>query len=183
MLTIPNILTLARMLLLPVMVWLFFMEAQWGAIAAYWCLGLYALASLTDFFDGYLARKLNQISELGTFLDPISDKIFVGTVLVLLVGFDRLDGIWMVPVVLIFLREFLVSGLREFLGPKNVKMPVTKLAKWKTATQMVALGFLIVGGYVPYALETGYTLISIAAFLTLQTGWSYLIVGLSHMKN
>lgn len=183
MFTLPNILTLSRMALLPVMVWLFFMETSLGAVAAWWCLGLYVLASVTDFFDGYLARKLNQVSEFGTFLDPISDKIFVGTVLVLLVGFDRLDGVWVIPVLLIFLREFLVSGLREFLGPKNIKMPVTNLAKWKTTAQMIALGFLIVGGYVPYAMEVGHILICVAAYLTLHTGFGYVKTGLSHMKN
>ncbi len=183
MLNLPNILTLSRMLLLPVIVWLFFMEAQWGVRAVWWALGLYAFASITDFFDGYLARKLNRVSEFGTFLDPISDKIFVGSLLVLLVGFDRLDGVWVVPVLLIFFREFLVSGLREFLGPKNVQMPVTNLAKYKTALQMLSLGFLIVGGHVDYTLEIGRIMLCAAAGLTLITGWGYLKAGLPHMKN
>jgi len=180
--TLPNILTIARLLLLPFMVWLFFMEDEWGAGAAWWCLGLYGVASVTDFLDGWVARKFGQVSEFGTFLDPIADKVFVGSLLVLLVGFGRLDGLWMIPVLLIFLREFLVSGLREYLGPKNVKMPVTQLAKWKTASQMVALGFLIVGPFVPYTLMTGQVLLALACALTLITGWDYWRVGLAHMR-
>lgn len=180
--TIPNILTLARLGLLPLIMAGLFMEAQLGPIATWFCFVLYVIAAITDFFDGWLARKLNQITPLGTFLDPICDKVFVGALLVLLVGFGRLEGLWMIPVILILSREFLVSGLREYLGPHDVKLPVTNLAKWKTTLQMIALGLLIVGAAIPLALTLGQWLLLAAAVLTLQTGWIYMQAGLEVMK-
>lgn len=183
MFTIPNILTMSRIAWIPVMIVLFSLESAMGLSATWICLGIYALASITDFFDGYLARKLNQVSDFGTFLDPISDKIFVVSVLVLLVGYGRLPDWWMIPVLLILMREFLVSGMREFLGPKNIKLPVTKLAKWKTTSQMVALGFLIAGPASWYLLISGQILLCIAALLTLITGYGYLKAGIATMDN
>lgn len=178
-----NILTVARMALLPVMIWLFYMEAAWGAMAIWLCFWVYTLAALTDFFDGYIARKYNQISWFGTFLDPISDKIVVSTLLVLLVGFSKITGIWITLVILIFAREFMISGLREFLGPKNIKMPVSNLAKWKTSAQMLSLGFLILSGYVPYVQILGLLLLLVATALTLMTGITYMKQSLKHMKD
>ncbi len=179
---IANILTIARLLLLPVIIALFFVEASWGGVAAWLSLIVYAAAAGTDFFDGYIARKLNQISDFGTFLDPISDKIFVSSIMILLVAFGRIEGLWLILVIVIFAREFMVSGLREFLGPKGIKVPVSKLAKYKTATQMLSLGFLIIGEYAPYALELGLVLLSLATILTLVTGVSYMVIGFKHMK-
>ncbi len=177
-----NILTVARLFLLPVIIMLFYAEAFYGAVMAWACLLVYALAAITDFFDGYVARKYNQISAFGTFLDPISDKIFVSTLLILLVAFDRITGIYIVLVVVIFAREFLVSGLREFLGPKNVKVPVTLLAKWKTSAQMLALGFLIVGPYAPYMSELGIVCLILATVLTVMTGFGYMMAGWVHLR-
>ncbi len=179
---IANILTIARILLLPVIIALFYLEASWGAWAAWLCFIIYVISAVTDFFDGYVARKLNQITPLGTFLDPISDKIFVSTLLILLVAFGRIEGLWLICVILIFAREFMVSGLREFLGPKNVKMPVTVLAKWKTTVQMVSTGFLILGSYAPYALSIGLITLLIATAFTVITGTQYLMAGMKHMK-
>ncbi len=179
---LANILTVARLLLLPVIIVLFFLESSWGGFAAWLCLLVYAIASATDFFDGYIARKLNQISDFGTFLDPISDKIFVSSLMILLVAFGRIEGAWIILVILIFSREFMISGLREFLGPKGVKMPVSKLAKYKTATQMLSLGFLIIGEYAPYSLELGLILLGIATILTLVTGFAYIITGFRNIK-
>lgn len=179
---LANILTVARLFMLPVIIALFFAEEAWGGIAIWLCALVYVIAAATDFFDGYIARKYNQITEFGTFLDPISDKIFVSTLLILLVAFGKVEGLWIICVILIFAREFLVSGLREFLGPKGVQMPVTKLAKWKTMVQMLCLGFLIIAGYAPYALELGLVLLALATGLTLLTGISYMMVGLKYMK-
>lgn len=176
MLTIPNILTLSRIALLPVLIWLLYAGFSWAA------LGLYAACAITDFLDGYLARKLNSVSAFGTFLDPISDKVFVVLLLLALVDTGPLSGIWIIAVMVIITREFLVSGLREFLGPKDVKMPVTKLAKWKTTTQMLSLGFLIVAPALPQALMAGQLLILLAALLTAWTGWLYLKAGWPHLK-
>ena len=178
---LANILTAARMVLLPFMVALFYMEASWGAWAAWFCFVLYAVCAITDYFDGYVARRYDQITPLGTFLDPISDKIFVGTLLILLVAFGRINGLWIILVLLIFAREFMVSGLREFLGPQNVTMPVTFMAKWKTTVQMVATGFLILGPHAPLGTEIGLIALLIAAVLTLVTGTQYLTKALPHI--
>ncbi len=181
--TVPNVLTLSRIFSIPVLVVLFYIDTPWAAWTA---LGLYALAAFTDYLDGYLARRWDQISAFGRFLDPVSDKIFVATILVLLVGFDRLPGLWMIPAIIIMIREFTISGLREFLGAAHVSVPVTRLAKWKTALQMVALGFLVIGPYAqnlfPPTMTAGQWGLGIAAVLTVVTGWEYLKVGLSHIR-
>ena len=179
---IPNILTIFRIVVLPPLIALFFFDGAW---AAWLALIIYTMGCITDFLDGWLARKWNVISNFGRFADPISDKMFVNTILFLLVAFDRLDGIWILPAILILLREILISGLREFLGPKNITVPVTKLAKWNTAIQMFALGFLVVGTHgisvYPYVVETGQIGIVVAAILTLITGWDYLKIGWKHI--
>ena len=179
---LPNLLTFFRIAILPVIIGLFFISEAWAAWSA---LGLYTVASITDFLDGYLARKMKTESALGQFLDPISDKIFIASILVVLIGFDRLEGVWIIPAIVILMREFLISGLREFLAPQNVQLPVSKLAKWKTTVQMIALGFLVVGNYgdviLPHTLTYGQWGISVAAVLTIITGWSYLKAGLKHI--
>jgi cardiolipin synthase len=179
---LANILTLGRMAMLPLIIGLFYLEAAWGGWAMLLCFILYIIAAASDYFDGVIARKYNQITAFGTFLDPISDKIFVATILLMLVAFDKVNDGWVILVVLIFMREFLVSGLREYLGPKNIKMPVSVLAKWKTFAQMFAIGFLIVAGHAPYAREIGLYLLAAATLLTLITGGQYLWKGLRAMK-
>ncbi len=178
---IPNYLTYLRIILIPIVIGFLFIDTAWAAWTA---LFFYTVASVTDFLDGYLARKWQVESAVGKFLDPISDKIFIASLLVALVGFDRADGIWMIPVIIILMREFFVSGMREFLGPMNVQLPVSNLAKWKTTIQMIALGFLVMGNYgdvvLPYTLEIGQWGLTIAAILTVITGWSYLKAGFAH---
>lgn len=194
---LPNVLTVSRIVLLPVLIGLFFVP---GAVAAWTALAIYIFCAVTDFLDGWLARKFGSTSGFGTFLDPISDKIMVVSLLLALATFDRLDGFWMIPAIIILAREFLVSGLREYLGPKNIKVPVSKLAKWKTGLQMTALGFLVIGDYgdslmeavfgifvpgegtVVGALLTGQILLTLAAIITLITGWNYLKVGFKHIE-
>jgi cardiolipin synthase (CMP-forming) len=189
---LPNILTVSRIVLLPVLIALFFVP---GAVAAWTALWIYIFCAVTDFFDGYLARKYAVTSGFGTFLDPISDKIFVASLLLALATFDRMDGYWMIPAIIILGREFLIAGLREFLGPQNIKIPVSRLAKWKTGFQMTALGFLVIGDYgdatlrtvfgflIPDAstLLTGQILLTIAALITLITGWNYFKAGFKHI--
>lgn len=191
---LPNILTISRILLLPVLIGLFFVAGKAAAWAALW---IYIFCAVTDFFDGYIARKFGTTSSFGTFLDPISDKIMVVSLLMALAAFDRLDGIWIIPAIIILSREFMVSGLREFLGPRNISVPVSKLAKWKTGLQMTALGFLVIGDYgdatmqsvfgfltegsVIGALLTGHILLTLAAVLTVITGWNYLKAGWKHI--
>src|SRR5690606_25473982 len=113
-------------------------------------------------------------SEFGAMMDPISDKIFVITIMLMLIATDRIEGLMVLAVVVIIMREFVVSGLREYLGPKGVKLPVTFIAKLKTTLQMAALGFLIVGPFIPWAKLTGDIALVGAAALTIITGWQYL---------
>lgn len=180
---LPNILTISRIVLLPLLIALFFIP---GAGAAWLALWVYIFCAVTDFFDGWIARKYNITSGIGTFLDPISDKIMVAALLLALATFDRLDGFWMIPAIIILSREFLIAGLREYLGPQNIKVPVSRLAKWKTGFQMTALGFLVIGDYgdiiVPQTLLIGQILLGIAAGITLVTGWNYLKAGFKHIK-
>ena len=180
---LPNILTFGRIAILPVIIGLFFIPETWAAWTA---LFFYIVASVTDYLDGHLARKWNVISAVGTFLDPIADKIFIVSLLILLAGFGRLEGIWLIPAIVILVREILISGLREFLGPKNIQLPVSKLAKWKTTVQMIALGFLVIGAHgdilIPHTLLIGQILLTAAAALTVMTGWRYLIEGLKHVN-
>ncbi len=179
--SLPNILTLSRIAVIPPVVALFYVPGPW---AAYACCALFSLAGITDWFDGYLARTRREESVIGRFLDPIADKLLVAAVLLMLVAVDKISGLVVLPAVVILLREVLVSGLREFLAGVQVGMPVSRLAKWKTAVQMVAIGFLIVGddgpGWLPVRL-IGELGLWAAAALTLITGWDYLRAGLRHM--
>ncbi len=178
-LTIPDMLSLLRLALLPFMIPLFLIPLEWAAWA---CLALYVIGALTDFLDGWLARRLQQTSEFGAFIDPLSDKIFVVTTMLMLVAVDRIDRFSALAVAVILIREFTVSGLREYMGQKNLKLPVTKLAKWKTAAQMTALGVLIVAPYIFLGQFIGSLLLLTAAGLTVMTGWDYLKTGLDHMR-
>src|SRR5690606_18446116 len=135
--------------------------------------GLFAVAAFTDFLDGYIARATRQQSALGRFLDPVADKLLVAAVLLMMAGFGQIQGLVILPAVVILCREIMVSGLREFLAGIQVGVPVSQLAKWKTFLQMVAIGFLIVGDAGPAALPVrliGETGLWIAAALTLITG-------------
>lgn len=187
MLTLPNILTLSRIVALPMLVaLLWWPDWEAGYAAAF---VLYCLMGITDYFDGYLARAQGAVSRLGVFLDPIADKIMVAAVILMLVGTrfeDRaiIAGVHLIPALVILLREIAVSGLREFLGGIQVSVPVSKLAKWKTTLQLVALGALILAGAVPdegWIKSVGLATLWGAAALTLVTGWDYLRVGLKHM--
>lgn len=185
MLTLPNILTLSRILAVPLLVaWLW--HPSWFDYAL--AFALYCLMGITDYFDGYLARAQGAVSKLGVFLDPIADKIMVAAVILMLVFTGDLAGWSVIAGMVILLREIAVSGLREFLAQLQVSVPVSRLAKWKTAFQLVALGALILAGAVrdwphfgPFVSHVGLTSLWAAAGLTLLTGWDYLRVGLKHM--
>lgn len=179
-----NLLTLFRIIIIPFLVALFYFP---GPVAAWSAVGLFVLAAITDFFDGYFARSLNQVSAFGKFLDPIADKLIVTVTLMLLVAFDRLEGLWILPAIIILVREILIAGLREFLGPYNIKVPVSPLAKWKTTVQLIVISFLIAGEYgnalIPYANEIGHFGLLIAMVLTLMTGWAYLKAGIKAIQD
>lgn len=179
--SLPNLLTLSRIGAIPAIVALFWVD---GDAARWVMLGVYTLACVTDFLDGYFARTMKIHSNLGQFLDPVADKLLVGALIFMLVAFDRLSGLSILPGLIILCREILVSGLREFLAELRVGMPVSKLAKWKTTIQMLTLGFLIMGDASPDAIPSlliGDIGIWMAAVLTLITGYDYLRVGLTHI--
>ena len=188
MLTLPNLLTLSRILAVPILVALLWQPGWLGYTLAFL---LYSVAGITDYLDGYLARAQGTVSKLGVFLDPIADKIMVAAVIVMLISTERVVGGhpvvagWhVVAALVILLREIAVSGLREFLAQLSVSVPVSRLAKWKTAIQMTALGVLILAGALPgwpWVHGTGLACLWAAAVLTLLTGWDYLRVGLRHM--
>lgn len=181
MLSLPNILTLSRIVAVPVLIALL-----WWPDRTLWTIafGLYVLVGITDYFDGALARKMGIVSKLGAFLDPIADKIMVAAVLLMLAAVDSISGIHIIAAIIILLREIMVSGLREFLAGSQVSMPVSRLAKWKTTFQMVALGALILAGALA-SVEVwwaGIGCLWAAALLTTITGWDYLRIGLKYMR-
>lgn len=187
MLTLPNLLTLSRILAVPMLVFLLWKPTPVDYAITF---VLYCVVGITDYFDGYLARAQGQISRLGQFLDPIADKIMVAAVIVMLVsqrnhsGDPVIHSFHIIPALVILLREIIVSGLREFLAPLNVSMPVSSLAKWKTTLQLVSLGALILGGSFPgqpWIHQVGLGTLWAAAALTLVTGYDYLRIGLRHM--
>jgi len=201
MLTLPNLLTLSRIFAVPVLSFLLW----WPEWRFGYALGfvVYCLIGFTDYLDGYLARSHGTVSKLGVFLDPIADKIMVAAVILVLTAQGYLRGPYVgdmhvIAGLVILVREIAVSGLREFLGGIQVSMPVSKLAKWKTAFQLMCLGALILGGAVhgppcrslmeacgtladQWIHLVGLVSLWAAAILTCITGWDYLRVGLKHM--
>lgn len=179
--SLPNLLTLARIAAIPPAVALFYVPWAW---ADWVLLGLFLSAAFTDWLDGHLARALKQESAFGRFLDPIADKLLVMALLFMLAATGRLPDLSVVPGVMILLREILISGLREFLAGVGVSLRVSGLAKWKTAVQMVAVALLIVGSHGTEALPLhhwGAAGLWVAGVLTVVTGWSYLRAGIQYM--
>jgi cardiolipin synthase len=187
--SLPNLLTYGRILAVPLVGLCFFLEgrlqssdfARWSALA------IFVAASITDFLDGYLARIWSQTSTIGRMLDPIADKLLVATCLLLLAAdTDQTIAGWSLwAAIIILCREILVSGLREYLAELKVSVPVTRIAKWKTTLQMVAIGFLLAGPagdkILPYTTQTGIVLLWLAALITLYTGYDYFRAGLKHV--
>lgn len=182
MLTLPNLLTLSRIVAIPLLVACLWWPAWTAGYAMAFV--LYCLMGITDYFDGYLARAQGTVSKLGIFLDPIADKIMIAAVILMLVGTRDIGGLNLIAALVILLREIAVSGLREFLAQLQVSVPVSRLAKWKTALQLVAFGALILAGALPempVVKLAGLAALWSAAALTIVTGWDYLRVGITHM--
>ena len=179
--TIPNIITFIRIFLIPIILYLLFSENPNIVLIA----GLlFIVSSVSDYFDGYLARTLNQSSKLGTLLDPIADKLLIASVIVVLVDTGVISNIHVVPAIIILLREIAISGLREFLAKLNTDMPVSKLAKYKTTFQMISLSILIISlGFELNDLLWNIGLITlwIAAIITLLSAYNYMVKGLKHI--
>ena len=190
---LPNVLTYIRILIIPVIFYVLYLrDAVWSHYVA--C-GLFVLASVTDYFDGYLSRRWNMTSEIGRFLDPIADKLLVATVLIVLVQTKFFSMMETILASVIICREIFVSGLREYLGNFNVKMPVSRLAKWKTTSQLFAIAFLILGNphtnqfyndfwdYLSFDIYVaGVCFLLISTILTIWTGKQYMVRAFEYMK-
>lgn len=186
---LPNILTISRVAIIPVIILLFLIPSDMAVLL---CGVLFIIASITDYFDGYFARTMNISSSFGRFLDPIADKLLVVSTLFMIAAtgpddyygsaFFGSKALFAVPAIIILCREIIVSGLREYLAELKVGIPVTRLAKWKTGVQMTAIPFLIFGFlFLPFAF-IGTILLWIAAVLTMITGWDYLKAGMAYMN-
>lgn len=188
--SLPNLLTYGRIIAVPAMVASYLYLK--GDLAHWIALAIFVAAAVTDFFDGYLARAFSQQSALGRMLDPIADKLVVAAALLVLVQDETLRGASIWAALTILSREILVSGLREFLAELAVRVPVTWVAKWKTAVQMVAITFLLAGPAGDRMAQSflhiegvisnmGLVLLWVAALITLYTGYDYFRAGLKHV--
>ena len=185
--SIPNLLTYGRIVAVPLMVVCFFVEGRLVAsdAARWWALAIFVVASVTDYLDGYLARRWQQASAIGRMLDPIADKLLVSVALLLLAAEGSIAGWALWAAIIILCREILVSGLREYLAGVEVSVPVSQLAKWKTTLQLVAIGFLLAGPagdkIMPLTSDIGIILLWVSAIITLYTGWDYFRSGMRHV--
>src|SRR5882757_3220402 len=184
---VPNLLTYARIVAVPAVVaCLYWQDILQGGIWLRWvAVTLFIAAGITDFLDGYLARKWGEFSSFGRMLDPIADKLLVASCLLMLAADGTIRGWSLWAAIVILCREILVSGLREYLAELRVSVPVTRLAKWKTTFQLVAVGFLLAGdagdAIVPVVTPIGLSLLLVSALLTLYTGWDYFRAGVQHL--
>jgi cardiolipin synthase (CMP-forming) len=180
LLSFPNMLTMLRIAIIPVVVVTFYFEN--GILARRIGASLFLIASITDFLDGFVARRLGLQSSIGKMLDPIADKLMVGSVLLMLVRFRRVNEL---PCLLILAREFIVAGLREFLGGLRIGLPVSGIAKFKTFIQMMSLSLILLGSRgsgIEYVDFLGSILLWVTAIFTLITGYSYLIAAIESAK-
>ena len=195
-LSLPNILTYARIAAIPVVVGCVFWESILdGPLWLRWvALAIFIAAGITDILDGYFARSLGQQSNFGRMLDPIADKLLVASCLLMLAADETIKGWSLWAAIVILCREILVSGLREYLAELRVSVPVTRLAKWKTTVQLVAIGFLLAGkagdeiiaditgnDISPVVTYSGLSLLWISAIVTLYTGYDYFRAGVRHL--
>ena len=181
---VPNALTIGRIVLVPLFVAAFFLPVSWAPWAVF---ALFCLAGISDAVDGLAARKLDAVSPFGRMLDPIADKLIVSAALLMLAADGTLHGFALVPALIILCREILVSGLREFLAEPDVSLPVTRIAKAKTAVQFVAIAALMACSaserYLPGVTQIAVVGLWCAAALTFYTGFAYLQAGLSHARS
>ena len=171
---LPNVITVTRILLIPVFIVLYMLQRDWSIFAAS---VLFALAAITDWLDGYLARRLDQTTPFGAFLDPVADKLIVVAALIILVAYH--NNPWLtLPSLIIVGREIVISALREWMAEVNdsVAVAVSYLGKIKTTLQMIALTLLLSQpvGNDSSALQIGYILLYLAAVMTLWSMWQYL---------
>lgn len=178
---LPNLLTLSRIFSIPFIVWCFYVEGFWAHLTATL---LFVIACITDFFDGYLAREWEQVSPFGRFLDPVADKLLVSTTLLMLSGSGLISGVHLIGAAIILAREIIVSGLREFMSEMQMRVPVTKYAKWKTAMQMGSISCLLCSAMFPDIISlknAGIAFLWLAVVMTVFTGARYLKFGIVRM--
>jgi len=186
-LAIPNLLTYGRIIAVPIVVGCLYWQTilQGGLWLRWVALAIFIAAAITDFLDGYFARSLGQQSSFGRMLDPIADKLLVASCLLMLAADETIRGWSLWAAIVILCREILVSGLREYLAELRVSVPVSRLAKWKTTAQLVAIGFLLAGQagdqIIPVVTLTGLTLLWVSAIVTLYTGYDYFRAGVQHL--
>ncbi|NLN39862.1 MAG: CDP-diacylglycerol--glycerol-3-phosphate 3-phosphatidyltransferase [Smithella sp.] len=168
---LPNTITLARISVVP---FLFFLLADPGALWSLVLAGLFVLASITDFFDGYFARKYNLITTMGKFLDPLADKLIVNTAMILMIPIGRIDA-WIV--VIIIMRDLIVDGIRSIASSDGIYLQASVLGKQKTVAQIFAVTSLMI--HYPFlgldAHLVGTVVLYVAFFLTIYSGIDYLI--------
>ncbi|WP_092139034.1 CDP-diacylglycerol--glycerol-3-phosphate 3-phosphatidyltransferase [Bradyrhizobium sp. NFR13] len=185
--SLPNILTMARIAAIPVVVGCIYSQSIMdGPLWLRWvALAVFIGAAVTDFLDGYYARIWNQQSAFGRMLDPIADKLLVASCLLMLAADGIIHGWTLWAAIVILCREILVSGLREYLAALRVSVPVTKVAKWKTTAQLIAIGFLLAGEagdqVIPITTQLGLLLLWISALVTIYTGYDYFRSGIHHL--
>ncbi len=180
---LPNVLTYGRIAAAPLVGLTYYIPYNWGPWIAF---VIFCAASITDYFDGYFARIWHQQSALGRMLDPIADKLLVAVSILILVADGILDGWSIWAAIIVLMREIFVSGLREFLAELRVSLPVTRLAKWKTTMQLVAIAALLIapalqGAKSGILIDMGLTFFWAAAIVTLYTGYDYFRAGLKHL--
>jgi cardiolipin synthase len=180
---VPNILTYGRIAAAPLVGATYYIPGNWGPWIAF---SIFVVASVTDYFDGYLARAWQQQSALGRMLDPIADKLLVSVSILVLAVDGMFDGTSFWAAVIILMREIFVSGLREFLAELRVSVPVTRLAKWKTTMQLIAVAALLIapalqGARQGFIINVGLTFFWATAIVTLYTGYDYFRAGLKHI--
>jgi cardiolipin synthase len=186
-LSLPNLLTYARIAAIPVVVGCVFAQSILdGPLYLRWiALAVFVVAAITDFLDGYFARAWDQHSAFGRMLDPIADKLLVASCLLMLAADGIIHGWTLWAAIVILCREILVSGLREYLAALRVSVPVTKVAKWKTTIQLIAIGFLLAGEagdqVLPFTTQIGLVLLWLSALFTIYTGYDYFRAGIHHL--
>ena len=177
---ISNALTLIRVAVIPIIVVCIYLKSPFFGWTAF---VLFCLASITDYFDGYLARIRNEVTNFGTFLDPIADKLLVASVILILTSKGIIADWETIPALIILLREITVSGLREYLAGIKISIPVSRIAKLKTLLQLFALAFLILSESIyniSIILFTGKLFLWVAGLLTLYTAYDYIKASLKH---
>ena len=179
---LPNLLTLARIALTPVFVAAFWLDMPGGRWAAF---VLFVVAAVTDYADGWIARRRNVVSRLGAMLDPIADKLLIASALLMLVYMDDIRGFVIIPALIILAREILVSGMREFLATISVQVPVSSISKFKTVVQVIAIAMLILAPAIEHVWgwvhRAGIVALWGAAVLTIYTGFSYVRANVAHV--